>query len=224
MKRSKPLAGAASKRQCYGSADIRQYLRGSRYVTQLRPCMQLQVCRSITGIACISCFTEVVEEGLDVESDLGSVKSDSTRLHYESHSDPETEFVSNGEPSQLDESLNELPGHRKPSQIDDLLSSLGETPQLSELQHSVSELPAHSAELHPAVTSGDFGKVIQLKALRKLTDNEKLVLLKQHFVPSHNYMQVSFSFVPWPLSALSTEVAGAVQWVSLLGVRRWGIL
>ena len=165
-----------------------------------------------------------MEEGLDVESDLGSVKSDSTRLHYESHSDPETEFVSNGEPSQLDESLNELPGHRKPSQIDDLLFSLGETPQLSELQHNVSELPAHSAELHPAVTSGDFGKVIQLKALRKLTDNEKLVLLKQHFVPSHNYMQVSFSFVPWPLSALSTEVAGAVQWVSLLGVRRWGIL
>ena len=90
-------------------------------------------------------------------------------------------FVSNGEPSQLDESLNELPDHRKPSQLDDLLSSLGETPQLSELQPSISELPAHSAndtKLHPTVTSGDFGKVVQLKALRKLTDNEKFVLLK----------------------------------------------
>ena len=53
----------------------------------------------------------------------------------ESHSDPETEFISNSELSQLD----------------DFLSSLGETPQLSEPQHSISELPAHSAndtELH----------------------------------------------------------------------------
>ena len=42
------------------------------------------------------------------------------------------------------------------------MTSLGETPQLSELHHSVSELPAHGAndtELHPAVTSGDFGMV-----------------------------------------------------------------
>ena len=104
-------------------------------------------------------FTEVIQ-GLDVESNLGSVKSDSERLFYDSHSDPKTEFISKVEPSQLDEPLNELPGRRKPSQLDDLLSSLGQTPQLSELQHSVSELPAHSAnntELHPAVASGDFG-------------------------------------------------------------------
>ena len=73
------------------------------------------------------------------------------------------QFVCKGEPSQLLESLNELPDHRKPSELDDLLSSLGETPQLSGLQHSVSELPAHSAndtELHPAVTSGDLGKAV----------------------------------------------------------------
>ena len=55
MKRSKPLAGAASKRQCCGSADIRQYLLGSRYVTKFTTAaLQLQVCRSITVIACIS--------------------------------------------------------------------------------------------------------------------------------------------------------------------------
>ena len=216
--------------QIYGNISLGA---GMLQSLQLRQCSYTGLslnhgnCMYLPFFCCSSnaprCFTE---EGLDVESDLGSVQSDSERLHYESHSDPETEFVSNGEPSQLDESLNELPGQRKPSQLDDLLSSLGETPQLSELQHSVSELPAHSAndtELHPAVTSGDFGKVVQLKALRKLTDNEKLVLLKQHFVPSRN-LQVSFSFIPWPLSALSTEVAGAVQRVSLLRVRRRGIL
>ena len=55
MKRLKPLAGAASKRQCCGSADIRQYLLGSRYVTKFTTAaLQLQVCRSITGMACIS--------------------------------------------------------------------------------------------------------------------------------------------------------------------------
>ena len=37
-------------------------------------------------------------------------------------------------------------------------------------------------------------RVVQLKALRKLTDNEKLVLLKQHFVPSRNYKFPTRSF------------------------------
>ena len=61
MKRSKPLAGAASKRQCCGSADIRQYLLGSRYVTKFTTAaLQLQVCRSITGIACISSILAAV--------------------------------------------------------------------------------------------------------------------------------------------------------------------
>ena len=41
--------------------------------------------------------------------------------------------------------------------------------------------------LHPAVSSGDFGKVVQLKADRKLTDHEKLILLTKHFIPPRNY-------------------------------------
>ena len=67
----------------------------------------------------------------------------------ESHSNPETEFISNSEPSQLD----------------DFFSSLGETLQLSELQHSISELPGHSAndtELHQI----QVDKVVQRKPFK----------------------------------------------------------
>ena len=41
--------------------------------------------------------------------------------------------------------------------------------------------------LHSAVGSGDFGKVVQLKAYQKLTDHEKLILLTKHFIPRRNY-------------------------------------
>ena len=41
--------------------------------------------------------------------------------------------------------------------------------------------------LHPAVSSGDFGQVVQLKAQRNLTDKEKFFLLKHHFVPTKGH-------------------------------------
>ena len=111
----------------------------------------LLVCHSITGFVSSnsSCsanaprwFIEEVEDGLDIKSDLRSdpsEESDSKQLHHE-FTATQTEFASNGEPSQLDEFLNEL-------------SSLVEIPQLSELQYSV--YFAHSTndtELHSPVT------------------------------------------------------------------------
>ena len=42
-------------------------------------------------------------------------------------------------------------------------------------------------ELHPAVTSGDFGKVVELKKERALVDQEKYYLLKNHFIPGSLY-------------------------------------
>ena len=39
-------------------------------------------------------------------------------------------------------------------------------------------------DLHPAISSGDFGRVVKLKTERNLTDNEKYVLLKKHFIPA----------------------------------------
>ena len=45
----------------------------------------------------------------------------------------------------------------------------------------------HLASMHPAVSSGDFGKVVQLKAQRELSDREKFYLLNHHFVPSKGY-------------------------------------
>ena len=41
--------------------------------------------------------------------------------------------------------------------------------------------------VHPAVGSGDFGKVVQLKASIKLTDHENLYLLTKHFIPPQNF-------------------------------------
>ena len=41
--------------------------------------------------------------------------------------------------------------------------------------------------LHPDVSSGDFGKVVQLKARRELSNREKFHLLKHPFVPCKGY-------------------------------------
>ena len=48
--------------------------------------------------------------------------------------------------------------------------------------------------MHLAVSSGDLGKAVKLKIHRKLTDHEKLALLKQHFVPTRSYKFPSRSF------------------------------
>ena len=42
-------------------------------------------------------------------------------------------------------------------------------------------------DLHPAILSGDFGMVVKLKSERNLTDNEKYVMLKRHFIPAASY-------------------------------------
>ena len=44
-----------------------------------------------------------------------------------------------------------------------------------------------SDTVDPAVQSGGFGKVVELKAHHSLTDYEKLVLLTQHFIASPHY-------------------------------------
>ena len=46
-------------------------------------------------------------------------------------------------------------------------------------------------DLHPAISSGDFGRVVKLKTERNLTDNEKYVLLKKHFIPAASYHSIN---------------------------------
>ena len=41
--------------------------------------------------------------------------------------------------------------------------------------------------MHPAVSSGDFGQVVQLRAQKDLTDSEKFFLLKHHSVPGQGF-------------------------------------
>jgi len=82
-------------------------------------------------------------------------------------------------------SENETPG----VDSSDKCSSVGsrvEGDQDSEVQEP--------AEMHPAILSGDFGRVIGLKAQRKVTDSEKFFLLKHHFVPRKGYQFPSCTF------------------------------
>ena len=82
-------------------------------------------------------------------------------------------------------SENETPG----VDSSDKCSSVGsrvEGDQDSEVQEP--------AEMHPAILSGDFGRVVGLKAQRKVTDSEKFFLLKHHFVPRKGYQFPSRTF------------------------------
>ena len=49
------------------------------------------------------------------------------------------------------------------------------------------DVKTNKMDLHPAISSGDFGRVIKLKSERNLTDNEKYVLLIKHFIPAASY-------------------------------------
>ena len=44
-----------------------------------------------------------------------------------------------------------------------------------------------SLQLDPAVSSGDFGRVLLLKQKRRLTDQEKYFLLTNYFQPGPGY-------------------------------------
>ena len=68
----------------------------------------------------------------------------------------------------------------------DKCSNVGTSHQDSELQGC--------GEMHPAVSSGDFGQVVWLKAQRNITDSEKFYLLKHHFVPRKGYKFPSRTF------------------------------
>ena len=49
------------------------------------------------------------------------------------------------------------------------------------------ERPDDATFIHPAVSSGDFARIVQLKEERTLTDQEKYHLLTNHFRPSATY-------------------------------------
>ena len=49
------------------------------------------------------------------------------------------------------------------------------------------EMAPTTGEIHPSVSTGDLGQVVELQSIRKLNDNEKYFLLKNHFVPTKGY-------------------------------------
>ena len=55
------------------------------------------------------------------------------------------------------------------------------------LSSSTSSLEVSEGARHPAVATGDLGKVLELKRGYNLTDNEKYFCLKNHFVPPNGY-------------------------------------
>ena len=76
--------------------------------------------------------------------------------------------------SEADSANNEL--------NDDLSEGLG-----SDGEAETDQTGTDQSSLHPVVSSGDFGKVVQLKDQRELSDREKYYLLKHHFVPGKGY-------------------------------------
>lgn len=58
---------------------------------------------------------------------------------------------------------------------------------MEKLSRWIRQVHVNYQSLHPAESLGDFGKVVQLKVQRELSDQEKLYLLKHHFVPSKGY-------------------------------------
>ena len=77
----------------------------------------------------------------------------------------------------------------------DTSNSIDETQPGCEVQHEMeSEMGNTSVTMHPAVSSGDFDRVVHLKAERELTDSEKFYLLNHHFVPRIGYQFPSHTF------------------------------
>ena len=97
----------------------------------------------------------------------------------ESHDDSELSSSSSSS-----ESESELVGHSSSSRRD-CSKSLSHTnlPDHGRDEPSRSQTLGNSGELHPAISSGDFGKVVLLKANRKLTDHKKFIFLTKHFIP-----------------------------------------
>ena len=56
-----------------------------------------------------------------------------------------------------------------------------------DISSSTSSLEVPEGALHPAVATGDLGKVVELKGGYNLTDKEKYFCLKNHFVPPSGY-------------------------------------
>ena len=94
----------------------------------------------------------------------------------EPHSDSELSTSSNSpSESELVEQLSSRHDRSEESLID------SESPDSGRGESSGSSV------LHPAISSGDFGKVLPLKANRKLTEHEKFILLTKHFIPPRSY-------------------------------------
>ena len=97
--------------------------------------------------------------------------------------------------SQSDDEVQEgcVEGESDSSSMNSDSTSDSEVCEASALHCNISashcKLPddASGEAMHPAISSGDFGRVVQLKAERKLTDHERLSLLDRHFIPPRNY-------------------------------------
>lgn len=69
-----------------------------------------------------------------------------------------------------------------------------EEEETSNCEDSRCEVQQPSEENHPAISSGDLGQVVKLKAQRPLTDSEKLLVVENHFVPGKGYQFPSRTF------------------------------
>ena len=70
------------------------------------------------------------------------------------------------------------------------------------------------------ICSGDFGRIVELKTHRKLSNHEKYVSLKQHFIPIASYKfpsRIMTNNVVSSLLGLRSIMEGTVNSVYCLG-------
>ena len=89
-----------------------------------------------------------------------------------------------GERSDLDQTSCDVQKQSEEGIVQGIDQEEGERTDSDESGRDVQQ---QSEDIHPAIGSGDFGRVVKLKAQRPLTDREKLFALENHFVPGKHY-------------------------------------
>ena len=124
---------------------------------------------------------------------LSDSDSSETSSETDNHlAEREDDCTSNDISNEIDDEIYEKGCSLDYTDRDTMVCSLPSMPAGGdEIAHDTSETPAvqcnevpsdsETMAIHPAVSSGDFDRVVQLKTERDLTESEKVFLLNHHF-------------------------------------------
>ena len=122
----------------------------------------------------------------ETRGDLEHGDSDTLTRGDLEHGDSDTEIQGDLEHGDSDGESDLEPGDGENSESTKLCDCSEPQSSTAHLELSV-HTESESEVQHQSISSGDFGKVVQLQAHRNLTDHEKVTLLKRHFVPTRSF-------------------------------------